>query len=203
VLTGEGSDELLAGYGRYRKTMLNLKLGSRYHKLMPSALREAVRHRIEGLSNSSKLRQKLQRTFLTLSPDLESIYFDNFAVFPRAMQQQLLTRETRERAGDFASDPYAIMNEVLNETDASSLLNQLLSVDMKTYLHELLMKQDQMSMAASIESRVPFLDHRLVEFSAALPERMKLRGSDTRWGSQFLWAPGSAARFVTWLTSMF
>jgi asparagine synthase (glutamine-hydrolysing) len=43
------------------------------------------------------------------------------------------------------------------------------------------MKQDQMSMAASIESRVPFLDHKLVEHTARLPERMKLRGSETKW----------------------
>ena len=45
---------------------------------------------------------------------------------------------------------------------------------MKTYLVELLMKQDQMSMAASIESRVPFLDHKLVEFAATLPDGSKL-----------------------------
>jgi asparagine synthase (glutamine-hydrolysing) len=52
---------------------------------------------------------------------------------------------------------------------------------MKTYLHELLMKQDQMSMAASIESRVPFLDHKLVEFAAALPAGMKLKGLETKY----------------------
>ena len=51
---------------------------------------------------------------------------------------------------------------------------------MKTYLVELLMKQDQMSMSASIESRVPFLDHRLVEFAARLPDRWKLRGFTTK-----------------------
>jgi asparagine synthase (glutamine-hydrolysing) len=51
----------------------------------------------------------------------------------------------------------------------------MLYTDTKTYLHELLMKQDQMSMAASIESRVPFLDHKLVEFTVRLPERLKLR----------------------------
>jgi len=48
-------------------------------------------------------------------------------------------------------------------------------------LHELLTKQDQMSMAASIESRVPFLDHKLVEFTAAMPNRMKLRGRTTKY----------------------
>ena len=61
------------------------------------------------------------------------------------------------------------------------LLEQLLYTDIKTYLVELLMKQDQMSMAASIESRVPFLDHPLVEFTARLPERLKLRGLTTKY----------------------
>ena len=55
-------------------------------------------------------------------------------------------------------------------TAAAPLLDRLLYADIKTYLVELLMKQDQMSMAASIESRVPFLDHQLVEFAAALPD---------------------------------
>ena len=63
----------------------------------------------------------------------------------------------------------------------STMLDRLLYTDLKTYLVELLMKQDQMSMAASIESRVPFLDHHLVEFAAALPPRMKLRGFTTKW----------------------
>jgi asparagine synthase (glutamine-hydrolysing) len=66
-------------------------------------------------------------------------------------------------------------------SDAKTLLDRLLYVDTKTYLHELLMKQDQMSMAASIESRVPFLDHPLVEFTARLPERLKLRGGTTKY----------------------
>ena len=52
--------------------------------------------------------------------------------------------------------------------------------DLQTYLVELLMKQDQMSMAASIESRVPFLDHELVERVAVMPGRLKLRGWQTK-----------------------
>jgi asparagine synthase (glutamine-hydrolysing) len=62
----------------------------------------------------------------------------------------------------------------------STLLDRLLYADIKTYLVELLMKQDQMSMATSIESRVPFLDHKLVEFAAGLPDRWKLRGLTTK-----------------------
>ncbi len=179
VLTGEGSDELLAGYGRYRKTLLNLWLGRRYHSLLPVDLRDSIRNQIHGLPYGSSLRQKLTRTFLDFPPTLESAYFDNFSVFSRALQRDLLSPETLERVG--CIEPYAAANSVLRQTDAKTLLDQLLHADIKTYLHELLMKQDQMSMAASLESRVPFLDHKLVEFSAKLPERMKLRGSTTKY----------------------
>jgi asparagine synthase (glutamine-hydrolysing) len=178
VLTGEGSDELLAGYGRYRKTVYNLALGARYHAWTPAALRRAVARGVESLPVATA-RQKLTRTFLCIPPEIESLYFDNFAVFSQAAQRELLTPETKARAG--ALDPYAGVRHYLEQTDAGTLLNQLLYADMKTYLQELLMKQDQMSMAASIESRVPFLDHKLVEFTAALPERMKLRGWTTKY----------------------
>jgi asparagine synthase (glutamine-hydrolysing) len=178
VLTGEGSDELLAGYGRYRKTILNLALGARYHSLAPSSVRRLLRRQLEVMPGG-RLRQKLLRTFLAVSPDIETIYFDNFAVFTRAMQEELLTPETRERTGKI--DPYAGVRDALAQTDAASLLDRLLYADIKTYLHELLMKQDQMSMATSIESRVPFLDHKLVEFTSGLPERLKLRGWTTKY----------------------
>jgi asparagine synthase (glutamine-hydrolysing) len=62
----------------------------------------------------------------------------------------------------------------------SGVLGRLLYTDIKTYLVELLMKQDQMSMSTSIESRVPFLDHVLVEFAARLPDRLKLQGFTTK-----------------------
>ena len=178
VLTGEGSDELLAGYGRYRKTILNLSLGKLYHSVTPSILRDALHGGVKGLPTSN-VRQKLLRSFLSVTPEIESIYFDNFAVFPLAMQSDLLTPETREQIGPL--DPYAGVREVLSQTDAKSLLDRLLYADIKTYLHELLMKQDQMSMATSVESRVPFLDHKLVEFTCSLPERLKLRGGTTKY----------------------
>ena len=185
VLTGEGSDELLAGYGRYRKTVYNLSLGAKYRAIAPAPLRRAVSAAIRTLPAASAPRQKLARTFLALPPDIESIYFDNFSVFGRAMQSELFTGETKERIvsesdGD-GLDPYARVRSHLARTDARTLLDRLLYADTKTYLHELLMKQDQMSMAASIESRVPFLDHKLVELSARLPERLKLRGWTTKY----------------------
>jgi asparagine synthase (glutamine-hydrolysing) len=178
VLTGEGSDETLAGYYRYHKTVYNLRLGRLYERAAPAPLRRAVAAAAARLAPAA-LGRKLSRTFVHLPADIEHLYFDNFGVFRRDAQARLLTPEARERAGTL--DPYAAVRDYLRGTDADSLLDQLLYVDTKTYLHELLMKQDQMSMEASIESRVPFLDHRLVELAARMPARMKLRGLTTKY----------------------
>ncbi|PYP78191.1 MAG: asparagine synthase (glutamine-hydrolyzing) [Gemmatimonadetes bacterium] len=177
VLTGEGSDETLAGYGRYKKTILNMRLGGAYQSATPAPLRSLVRSGLEALP-ASRTRQRALRTFLARPATLEALYLDNFAVFSREQQAGLLAPTLRARLA--SEDPYATAMALMAGSDARSLLDRLLYVDTKTYLHELLMKQDQMSMAASIESRVPFLDHPLVEWTATLPERLKLRGGTTK-----------------------
>jgi asparagine synthase (glutamine-hydrolysing) len=178
VLTGEGSDEVLGGYNRYRMTMYNMRYGSAYERVMGAAGRTAVRGAIESLPRGSRVRQKLSRTFLTLPADVTSLYMDNFAVFSRQRLHELWAPAARQALGGISA--YASAERYFARSDASTLLNKLLYVDTKTYLHELLMKQDQMSMAASVESRVPFLDHPLVEFAARMPERMKVRGMTTK-----------------------
>jgi len=178
VLTGEGSDELLAGYYRYRTTLLNLSAGRVYHQCSTKGIRRLVRGVAARVAPES-LRRKLPRTFLWLPPDVDALYFDNFAVFPRSMQRDLFAKDLwgqLERV-----NPYAGMRHYFDAHPSATLLQRLLYADVKTYLHELLMKQDQMSMAASIESRVPFLDHKLVEFSTALPDRLKLHGWTTKY----------------------
>src|ERR1041384_5061185 len=177
VLTGEGSDEILGGYGRYQKALALLNYGEKYESFTPGFLREAVRTGVATLPAS--LNRKLKRTFLALDADIENLYFDNFAIFTKSMQHGLLSADAGARIGD--ANPYRGLHNWMEETDAEELLDKLLYVDTKTYLHELLMKQDQMSMAASIESRVPFLDHKLVEFTARMPVEMKLRGKTTKW----------------------
>jgi asparagine synthase (glutamine-hydrolysing) len=179
VLTGEGSDETLAGYNRYRVTVYNTRLARLQERVTTASVRSAVRRAVGALPVRSRLRSRLSRTFLALPNDLTALYFDNFAVFGGSAQAQLLAPATRARLS--GHDPYAVARAALDRTDARTLLDRLLYADTKTYLHELLMKQDQMSMAASIESRVPFLDHPLVEFTARLPERVKLRGTTTKW----------------------
>jgi len=75
--------------------------------------------------------------------------------------------------GKIASEPFKV--GVLKKGSSNDFMSNMQYLDMKTYLVELLMKQDQMSMASSIESRVPFLDHKLVEFAARVPSRYKAR----------------------------
>ena len=179
VLTGEGSDELMAGYNKYRVAIYNLILGRNYERVAPNWVRDLIRDAIERLPVTSPIRRILQRTFLRLPANIRDVYLDNFSVFSPIMQQQLFTSDTYERMND--RDPYRATIEYIEGSDANSILDKLLAADLKTYLHELLMKQDQMSMAASIESRVPFLDHRLVEFVNHLPVDLKLRGWTTKY----------------------
>lgn len=178
VLTGEGSDETLAGYNRYRVTVANMQLGGIWESVMPGAVRDALRGAI-GDAGSAGVRGKLARTFLARPANLDAMYFDNFAVFAPNRLAQLLSPSSRAAVSGI--DAYAAYHRAIEHSDAPTMLGKLLYTDTKTYLHELLMKQDQMSMAASIESRVPFLDHPLAEFAARMPERMKLRGMTTKW----------------------
>jgi len=179
VLTGEGSDELLAGYNKYRVTVYNMMLGKQYDRFVPASIRRLIERVIQDRSSAPGIWRTLSRTFMALPPDLRRLYFDNFAVYPSAMHTDLFSDSTRERMQD--SDPYRVAMRYLKQPGADALLDQLLAVDLKSYLHELLMKQDQMSMAASIESRVPFLDHKLGEFATRLPIDMKLRGATTKY----------------------
>ena len=120
----------------------------------------------------SSLRRKLQHTFLGRANTIESLQLDNFYCAFGGEAQRSLLRETA-RAGE----PYSNFLDYWNARRPSSPLARMLYADQKTYLAELLMKQDQMSMAASIESRVPFLDHTFVEFAARVPDSLKIRGS--------------------------
>lgn len=176
VLTGEGSDELLAGYGRYEKALSLLKYGRVYEGIVPPPIRRAVAASVNSLPPTFG---KLKRTFLARPTNVTGLFFDNFSIFSSAMQSELFSNETKAKIGEL--DPYRHRLGSFDSAQATELLDRILHSDLKTYLHELLMKQDQMSMAASIESRVPFLDHKLVEFSARMPVRMKLRGGTTKW----------------------
>jgi asparagine synthase (glutamine-hydrolysing) len=173
VLTGEGSDELLAGYGKYPRIAWNWRAGTIYQKLVPHAVRRAISSRLLPMLRG-RMGRYARRSFLGMERTAEAMCFDNFASIRLKDQQRLLSPSQRAA---FRSQAYASSVAYFDHPNGrSTLLDRILYADIKTYLVELLMKQDQMSMAASIESRVPFLDHHLVEFAAGLPDEWKLSG---------------------------
>ncbi len=174
VLTGEGSDELFGGYERYRWNLLNQR-GASVYRFVPAPLRRWIRSQTASspLLNAS-LRRKLGHIFVGREAGVESLFLDNFyCAFSQAEQDRLLS-----------SPPAAVYGNYLRYSNTradASPLTRMLYADQKTYLVELLMKQDQMSMACSIESRVPFLDHTFVEFSTRIPDRLKIRGKTQKY----------------------
>jgi asparagine synthase (glutamine-hydrolysing) len=173
VLTGEGSDELLAGYGKYPRIALNWRAGTVYQRMLPKALRRVVANQLVPML-PGRARRVAGRSFLAMEQPLKRCSWTTSLPCASPTRTPAPTRFARRPGVDprlrVVDGPFE------RPPEGSSLLTRLLYADMKTYLVELLMKQDQMSMATSIESRVPFLDHKLVEFAATMPDDWKLRG---------------------------
>ena len=179
VLTGEGSDELLAGYGKYPRVAWNWRAGTVYERMVPvgASQLDCDAACCRCCRRSSRAMRSDRSSRWTARPSRCSSTTSPRSAWPISSSCCLL----RCVAPRLAPHAYGASLAYFNAPNGSStLLDRLLYADIKTYLVELLMKQDQMSMAASIESRVPFLDHKLVEFAATLPDQWKLNGWTTK-----------------------
>jgi asparagine synthase (glutamine-hydrolysing) len=167
VLTGEGGDELFAGYPKYAVEPL-----ARLLSALPVWVRDPLLaggagrlpfgfRKLQVVARSARLRDE---------PERLSAWFAGFAGEERA---HLLS--ARMRLHDHAAA--GAFRRVLEAGSARRPLDRMLDADLKLWLpDDLLMKMDKMSMAASIEARVPLLDHPLVEWAAQVPDRYKVRG---------------------------
>ncbi len=165
VLTGEGGDELLGGYPRYGW----LRLGERLRgwpgptavaaRLLRAAPGGRVGRRARALAGTAPLEDRHLTWVATMSDDVQQALTGEAGWAPTSQ----LLRRLLHRAG--GGDP----------------VHALMSLDFSTWLpDDVLVKTDRMSMAASIEARVPFLDHRVVEFAASLPASVKVRSVGTK-----------------------
>ena len=163
VLSGDGGDEIFAGYERYLVDQRRLRLGS-----LPG-VRTLLRAGSAVLPQGTPGKNHLYNLSL---PRFEA-YLDSVSMFPaRAMAQML------EAPLATAACPLV---EALAESQGLDPLSRLQDLDLNSYLPgDILTKVDRMSMAASLEARVPLLDHPLVEFACALPPRLRLEAGETK-----------------------
>jgi asparagine synthase (glutamine-hydrolysing) len=171
VLSGEGGDEAFAGYQTYRNLLLLEGLKSGFGPARP-VLRLA-------LQTMGRLGWKrIGRYSNFVDPPLQQYYFSRTATPNTLFNQQkptLYTKEFAELVGAQAS--HGPSHHLFDNVDGHSLLHQMLYVDIKTWLpDDLLVKADKMTMATSVELRVPLLDFQVLEFAASLPSRFKVRG---------------------------
>jgi asparagine synthase (glutamine-hydrolysing) len=167
VLTGEGGDELFAGYARYAGE----RLAPLFRHLPGPARSVGVRlsRRSPGLS-----RPRIA-LYALCQPDERRRLATWFPLMRLDTRAALAAGDLVEAVGRAA--PERLFDDPLARTDAVHPISRMLYVDTKLWLpDDLLARGDKMSMATSLEARVPLLDHRLVEFAATLPPSLKVKG---------------------------
>jgi len=170
VLSGEGSDELFAGYPKY-----NYFINMERLQLVPQFLKGSILSGLAYLTSS----QKLKRINSLLNTPLDQRYLGGHSL-DLVFRDILYSDVFKEQLN--AYDLYAKVRAIYAKTKKEDILNRMLYLDQKTWLVDnLLLKADRMSMANSLELRVPFLDHRMVEFAATVPPNLKLRGNKTKY----------------------
>jgi asparagine synthase (glutamine-hydrolysing) len=175
ILTGEGSDEIFAGYPQYKFMKMHALFASR----MPSFMRKTIPWIAKktpsfildkGFRFASALGEKgIERfgNFLN-SDNYAKQYLNQVAVFNEEEQSELLGKKVAL---------YEKYNKYFFGADRENIVSKCEDVDFKEpMVEDLLMKVDKNTMAFSIEGRVPFLDYRLVELAAKIPDNLKLRG---------------------------
>jgi asparagine synthase (glutamine-hydrolysing) len=166
VLTGEGADELFGGYETYLADVLADRL---------APLARALRPAIERLPSSSRrvsieYRAKRFARAADLPPFERHLGWK--LIFSAEQRDRLLAGSARDGA-----DPYAVYRERYAETAGAEPLGRMQDLDRGVYLvDDLLVKTDRMSMAHSLEARVPYLDQVVADLALALPRDQRVRG---------------------------
>jgi asparagine synthase (glutamine-hydrolysing) len=196
VQVGEGSDELFCGYPDYA-SYLNLhdRLW-RHMSRLPASLRRPMAslggalHRT-GLTRLLPKGRKMLPDLLRRLGEGEELFWSGTFVFDEVNKQQLLTPEARSRlrgnggtGNTFSS--YSVvradLDRLLTSKPDADQLDRMIYQELKLRLAELLlMRVDKMTMATSVEARVPFLDHKLVEFAMSIPSELKYHEGETKY----------------------
>lgn len=170
VLSGEGSDEIFAGYDlyRYMRTIEKIR-----NTITPALCKVAKSISDTFLPNGHKVKKYIDLANLPFEERYKGI-----SVYDQAHKKALYLSKTHADIADHKPDVDFTKTVIAQNNDAD-LLSRMLNFDTKTWLvDDLLTKADRMSMGSSLELRVPFLDYRLVEFAASLPTKYKISGKE-------------------------
>jgi asparagine synthase (glutamine-hydrolysing) len=178
ALNGDGGDESFAGYERYAA----MKLAELYNRFPHFARKILIEKPIDLFPTSEIKRSRVRdvkRFFQAAGLPKTERYFRWVSIFSRAAKHEIYTTEFAERiAGQNSSD---VLDRWFSKANGAGLLNSMLLTDQMAYLpNDLLVKVDIASMANSLEARSPFLDHKVIEFAASLPENLKMQGFNTK-----------------------
>ena len=174
ILSGDGGDELFAGYTRYvtdrnRSGLEHLPRGIRKNLMRP--LSAALPHNAPG-----------KNYLFNISLDAAGRYIDSISHFNGPRKRKLYSEATQNKMnGSFALGE-KLYRQIAGSSGDGDQIDNLLYLDSKTYLPgDILTKVDRMSMASSLEARSPLLDHKLIEYVTRIPSHLKLKGNQTKY----------------------
>jgi asparagine synthase (glutamine-hydrolysing) len=178
ALNGDGGDESFAGYERYAA----MRFAEKYNRI-PERLRQLFELPIGVIPTSEVRRSRVRdgQRFVQAAglPRIER-YFRWSSTFDANEKSAITTDEFRHLSGN--ADAIGILDKWFATANGSTVLDATLLTDLMTYLpNDLLVKVDIASMANSLEARSPFLDHKVIEFAASLPESQKMPGMQTKY----------------------
>lgn len=179
ALSGDGADEALAGYRRH---IFHAREEAVRH-MLPAPFRNRVLGGLGALYPKADwlprpLRAKT--TLLSLADSGEGGYARAVGITPPELRQRLYSPDFLALRGDYRAEmPFEAM---MRQAPARTGLDRAQYADLKFWLPgDILTKVDRTSMAVGLEAREPLLDHRLIEFAASLPQRMRIRGRQGKW----------------------
>lgn len=179
ALNGDGGDESFAGYERYAA----MRLSEKYHKI-PHALRKVFVESAINLIPTSEIKRSrardLKRFVKAASLPKVERYFRWVSAIDRQTKNELYTKDFVAQF-DSSVNASNFLDQWFAKANGSGILDATLLTDQMTYLpNDLLVKVDIASMANSLEARSPFLDHKVIEFAASLPESLKMKRMETK-----------------------
>lgn len=179
ALSGDGADEALAGYRRYRFHAAE----ERVRGLLPASVRHGVfgtLGRLYPKSDWAPRPLRAKTTLLALAEDSGAAYAKAVGVTVPSLRLGLYTDAARAQLGGHRAENRYV--ETMRNAPARDGLDRAQYADFKHWLPgDILTKMDRTSMAVSLEAREPLLDYRFVEFAATLPASMRIRGGQGKW----------------------